>query len=108
MRQPVRASSTQSSQTLSVRVGGDDPSSNRGRHRPGQLAALTDLRIKASPEQLREALHRRVTDHHRFLLHLQYIDFADAAHKKLGGLVGLGRTRNLGFDAKLTPLAQAA
>jgi hypothetical protein len=30
---------------------------------------------------LREALHGRVANHHRFLLHLhlQYVDFADAA-----------------------------
>ena len=43
--------------------------------------ALADRRIKASPQQLCEALHGRVTDHHRFLLnlHLQYIDFADTA-----------------------------
>jgi hypothetical protein len=42
---------------------------------------LPDRRIKASPRQSREALHGRVTDDHRFLLHLhlQYIDFANAA-----------------------------
>jgi transposase len=46
-----------------------------------KMAALADRRIKASPQQLREALRGRVTDHHRFLLHLhlQYVDFADAA-----------------------------
>ena len=48
---------------------------------PVKLAALADRRIKASTQELREALRGRVTDHHRFLLHLhlQYIDFADAA-----------------------------
>jgi transposase len=48
---------------------------------PVKLAALADRRIKASPQQLREALRGRVTDHHRFLLHLhlQHIDFADQA-----------------------------
>src|SRR5215470_10142035 len=48
---------------------------------PAKLAALANYRIKASPQQLREALRGRVTDHHRFLLrlHLQQIDFADAA-----------------------------
>jgi transposase len=48
---------------------------------PANLAALVDRRIKASPQQLREALRGRVTDHHRFLLqlHLQYIEFADSA-----------------------------
>jgi transposase len=52
-----------------------------GESDPVKLAALADPRIKASRQQLREALHGRVTDHHRFLLklHLQYIDFADAA-----------------------------
>jgi len=48
---------------------------------PVKLAALADRRIKASPQQLQEALRGRVTNHHSFLLHLhlQYIDFADAA-----------------------------
>jgi transposase len=48
---------------------------------PVKLAALADRRIKASAQQLREALRGRVTDHHRFLLHLhmQHIEFADAA-----------------------------
>jgi transposase len=46
-----------------------------------KLAALADRRIKASPQELREALRGRVTNHHRFLLHLhlQHIEFADAA-----------------------------
>src|ERR1700756_1164337 len=48
---------------------------------PVKLAALADRRIKASAQELREALRGRVTDHHRFLLHLhlQHIDFADSA-----------------------------
>jgi transposase len=48
---------------------------------PVKLATLADRRIKASAQELREALHGRVTDHHRFLLHLhlQHIEFADAA-----------------------------
>ena len=48
---------------------------------PIKLAALADGRIKASPQELREALRGRVRDHHRFLLHLhlQHIEFADAA-----------------------------
>jgi transposase len=52
---------------------------------PVKLAALADRRIRASPEQLREALRGRVTEHHRFLLHvhLQYIDFADASIKDI-------------------------
>ena len=48
---------------------------------PERLAALAHRRIKASPEELREALRGRVTRHHRFLLrlHLQQIDAIDAA-----------------------------
>jgi transposase len=48
---------------------------------PVKLAALADRRIKASAQELREALRGRVTNHHRFLLHLhlQHIEFADAA-----------------------------
>jgi len=52
-----------------------------GETNPVRLAALADPRIKASAQELREALHGRVTLHHRFLLHLhmQHIEFADAA-----------------------------
>ncbi len=48
---------------------------------PAKLASLADRRIKASPEQLKEALHGRITRHHRFLLqlHLRQIDSTDAA-----------------------------
>jgi len=48
---------------------------------PVKLAALADRRIRASAQQLREALRGRVTDHHRFLLylHLQHIELAEAA-----------------------------
>jgi transposase len=52
-----------------------------GETNPTQLAALADRRIKASPEALREALRRRVTKHHRFLLrlHLEQIAAVDRA-----------------------------
>jgi transposase len=52
-----------------------------GETNPVMLAAMADRRIKASHQELREALRGRVTHHHRFLLHvhLQHIDFADAA-----------------------------
>lgn len=39
-----------------------------GEQDPTKLAALADKRIKASQKELREALHGRVTDHHRFML----------------------------------------
>jgi transposase len=48
---------------------------------PGQLAGLADRRLKASTAELYEALHGRLTDHHRFLLqlHLGQYDALDLA-----------------------------
>lgn len=48
---------------------------------PGRLAALANPRVKATPAQLREALHGRVTAHHRFMLdlHLRQIEATEAA-----------------------------
>jgi hypothetical protein len=45
------------------------------------VAAPADRQIKDSSQQLREARRGRVTDHQHFLLHLhlQYIEFANAA-----------------------------
>ncbi len=45
---------------------------------PQKLMALADRRIKATPKELYDALHGRLTGHHRFLLQL-YLDQADAA-----------------------------
>jgi transposase len=52
-----------------------------GESDPDTLAGLAHRRIKAPPEELREALRGRVTRHHRFLLrlHLQQIDAINAA-----------------------------
>jgi transposase len=52
-----------------------------GETNPAKLAGLADRRVKASPEELREALRGRVTKHHRFLLrlHLNQIGALDAA-----------------------------
>lgn len=41
-----------------------------GVRNPFKLAELADRRIKASPKTLYDALHGRLTDHHRFLLRL--------------------------------------
>src|SRR5712672_2784032 len=41
-----------------------------GVRKPSRLAALADRRLKASPKQLYDALHGRLTDHHRFMLKL--------------------------------------
>ncbi len=54
---------------------------------PHELAALAERSIKASPQQLHDALHGRLRQHHRFLLklHLEQwnaLDIADAAAKE--------------------------
>jgi transposase len=51
-----------------------------GESNPQQLAALADRRLKASPTELRDALHGRLTETHRFLLrtHLKQWDELDA------------------------------
>ena len=48
---------------------------------PEKLAAKAHRRLKATPQQLRDALHGRVTANHRFLLklHLQHIDSINEA-----------------------------
>ena len=49
-----------------------------GVRNPAKLAELADRRIKASPKQLYDALHGRITGHHRFMLRL-YLEQYDAA-----------------------------
>ncbi len=51
---------------------------------PERLAALTRGRLKASRADLREALHGRVTEHHRFViqLHLTQIDGLEDGHRR--------------------------
>jgi transposase len=60
-----------------------------GETNPAKLAGLADRRVKASPEELREALRGRVTKRHRFLLrlHLNQIDALDAAMATLDAQV---------------------
>jgi transposase len=53
-----------------------------GVRNPTKLAELASSRIKASPKQLYEALHGRVTDHHRFILRL-YLEQYDALDKAI-------------------------
>lgn len=52
-----------------------------GESNPAKLAGLANYRLKAPQEKLREALRGRVTEHHRFLLHLHLnqIDGLDAS-----------------------------
>ena len=46
-----------------------------GVRNPHTLAAMADRRIKASPKELYDALHGRLTDHHRFMLKLYLKQF---------------------------------
>jgi transposase len=48
-----------------------------GQRNPFKLAELADRRIKAKPKELYDALHGRLTDHHRFMLRL-YLGQYDA------------------------------
>jgi len=52
-----------------------------GQRDPRKLAALADRRVKATPKELYDALHGRLTDHHRFLLklHIGQWDTLDAS-----------------------------
>jgi len=52
-----------------------------GETNPAKLASLANRRVRASQDELREALRGRVTKNHRFLLrlHLNQIDALDAA-----------------------------
>jgi transposase len=54
-----------------------------GEQNPDKLAALADKRLAASRETLAEALHGRVTRHHRFLLQ-QHLDMAEHLEKAVG------------------------
>ena len=46
----------------------------KGVRQPRQLAELAGKQIKATPKELYDALHGRLTDHHRFLLDLHLSD----------------------------------
>lgn len=56
-----------------------------GVRQPRQLAELAGKQIKATPKELYDALHGRLTDHHRFLLalHLKQWDGLDETIRKL-------------------------
>ena len=57
----------------------------RGVRQPRQLAELAGKQIKATPKELYDALHGRLTDHHRFLLelHLKQWDSLDETIRKI-------------------------
>lgn len=69
-----------------------------GVRNPAKLAALADRRIKASPKELYDALHGRLTDHHRFMLKL-YLEQYDALDK---AIVEIDRA----VDAAITDMDQ--
>lgn len=56
-----------------------------GMRQPKQLAELAGKQIKATPKELYDALHGRLTDHHRFLLelHLKQWDSINGMIRKL-------------------------
>ena len=76
-----------------------------GESNPQTLAALADRRLKAGPDELRNALHGRLNQTHRFLLrtHLKQCDELDAAIVEIdrqvdaliGGMQQAGRFRLL-------------
>jgi len=77
-----------------------------GERDPARLAALTDRRLKASRTALQEALHGRLTDHHRFLLrlHLGQYDALGEAIRQIDDEVAAAVER---IDAEAPP-AQAS
>jgi len=67
---------------------------------PQKLAGLAGKGLKASPKQLYDALHGRITEHHRFLLklHLSQWDALDAAISEIDSQANAQIAR---MDAKL-------
>lgn len=57
---------------------------------PSKLAALVDHRVKASRTEIRDAVHGRITSHHRFMirLHLEHIDAIDRTVAELEERIG--------------------
>ena len=67
---------------------------------PLRLAGLAERNIKASPKALRDALHGRLREHHRFLLklHLQQWDALDRAIRQIDRQVA-GQTEHMRAEA---------
>lgn len=70
-----------------------------GHSDPATLAALAHRRIKASQAELEAVLHGRVTDNHRFLLHLHL--------RQIDGLAGLIEEIDHKVEAHLQPFRSA-
>jgi transposase len=72
-----------------------------GERDPGKLAALASKRIKATLQELHDALHGRLTEHHRFMLqlHLRQWDGLDATIRDIDAEVD-ARISRLDREAK--------
>ena len=75
----------------------------------GKLAALGDRRLKATPKELHDALHGRLTQHHRFVLKL-HLEKYDALEKTIRVIDAEVEKRILRLDeqakAAETPLSR--
>jgi transposase len=73
-----------------------------GVRQPSKLAELASKQIKATPKELYDALHGRLTDHHRFLLglHLRQWDALEATIREIDREV---QARIAHMDAQATP-----
>jgi transposase len=73
-----------------------------GVRNPRRLAELADRRLKATPKELYDALHGRVTAHHRFLLklHLGQYDVLAASIDEIDGRI---ETQLADMDAEVRP-----
>jgi transposase len=76
-----------------------------GVRQPRQLAELAGKQIKATSKELYDALHGRLTDHHRFLLalHLKQWDGLDETIGKLNGEIAQRIERMAAKTAGKTP-----
>lgn len=72
-----------------------------GVRQPRKLADLAGQQVKATPKELYDALHGRLTDHHRFLLqlHLRQWDGLDATIRQIDREVDV-RTARMDKEAK--------
>lgn len=73
-----------------------------GMRDPRKLAELASKRIKASPKTLYDALHGRLTDHHRFLLRLHLGQY-DALAASIGEIDGQVDAAIAKIDEKAAP-----
>src|SRR6266581_5874072 len=76
-----------------------------GVRQPHKLAELANKRIKATPKELYDALHGRLTDHHRFLLelHLRQWDGIDKTIREIDREIDqrIGRLRTKGESGEV-------